>query len=114
MTATGIATSRRGLIIGRPNQTGVNGDCRGPPVSPRKTGAARTARARCPTEPARVARYVRYATPAELNLAPVDLGASRGRRRRSALAAAAWVVAGILPLAGLGSPLPPRPPAPHS
>jgi len=42
-------------------------------------------------------------TTAELNLAPLDLASSRGRRRRSALTAAAWVVAGTLPLAGLGS-----------
>ena len=57
-----------------------------------------------PTDLARAALYVRAVSTAELHLPPVTLAPSDGRRHRSALAPAAWMlVAASLPLVGLVS-----------
>ncbi len=47
--------------------------------------------------------YVRVVSTAELSVPGVTLAPSDGRRRRDALAAAAWVLVGALPLVGLVS-----------
>jgi adenylate cyclase len=55
------------------------------------------------TDLLRGALYVRAVSTAELHLSPASLAPSDGRRRRSALAVAAWMLAAALPLIGLVS-----------
>ena len=56
-----------------------------------------------PTALARTALYFRAVSTAELHLSPATLAPSNGRRHRSALAAAAWMLVAALPLVGLVS-----------
>jgi adenylate cyclase len=56
-----------------------------------------------PIDLARAALYVRAVSIAELHLSPATLAPSDGRRHRSALATATWMLVAALPLVGLVS-----------